>query len=153
MKPGTSVYVDYGNMLKNKVEDHKRALDVYRKLCEIKPNKSEYVLHCAHCYELLGDVENAEEGYLKAIEMTDGKKMKPICWYADWLRDIKKDYQEAKEYYFKVIDIKPTYCSAYYGLAKMYRDCLKDYDESKKWYLKSLEIDDKNYNATYGYLL
>ena len=153
MEPGTSVYIDYGNMLKNKVEDHKRALDVYSKLCELKPNKSEYILQCAHCYELLGDVENAEECYLKAIEMTDGKRMKPICWYADWLRDIKKDYEKAKEYYFKVIDIKPSYCSAYYGLAKMYRDCLKDYNESKKWYLKSLEIDDNNYNALYGYLL
>ena len=66
-----------------------------------------------------------------------------------------KDYEKAKMYFMKGIEIEPDLTCNYDGLATLMMNHLKDYNESQKWYLKCLKINESEdvANASYGYLL
>lgn len=61
-----------------------------------------------------------------------------------------KEYKKAKEYYEKVIELKPDYANACVRLAVLYYEKLNNNDGAQKYFLRALEINPKLENVRKG---
>ena len=121
--------------------------------CKAKPNSAECCLQIANFYKECKDMDNAQLYHLRAIEVDNGQNSKYCNHYGLFLNSIVGDYEAAKVYFLKAIEINPKNFNLYYNVAVTLRDNIKDYKESEKYYLMGLELNDKCYNGSYGYLL
>ena len=130
------------------------ALNTFIKASELDPNEAEYFIKIAECYDELNDYTNAENNYLKAIEVGSARA---VCYmnYARFLYTQKK-LDIADKFFAKAeesLDINNW--KSMYHMANYLRDYGKDYKKSEIYYLKSLEFKKKGsyVYASYGYLL
>jgi tetratricopeptide (TPR) repeat protein len=71
--------------------------------------------------------------------------------YANFLKDIRKQYDEAQKYYLKALEIDPEKATINGNYANFLFDIKKQYDEAQKYYLKALEIDPENADINGNY--
>ncbi len=62
-----------------------------------------------------------------------------------------KDYNLAKEYYEKAIELNPDYAGAYNNLANLLTDNFKEHEKAKEYYEKAIELD-PNFSYPYNNL-
>ncbi|WP_417327224.1 tetratricopeptide repeat protein [Halarcobacter sp.] len=76
-------------------------------------------------------------------------------YYAIFLTDIKKDYEEAENYYKKALDLDPNDVSYNGNYAIFLKNIKKDYEEAEIYYKKALDLDpnDAVYNGNYALFL
>ena len=75
--------------------------------------------------------------------------------YANFLCDIKKDYEKADKYYQKSLELTPDDANVNGNYANFLSDIKKDYCAAERYYQKSLELtpDDANMNSNYAKFL
>jgi len=61
--------------------------------------------------------------------------------YANFLSDIKKDYDASEKYYLKALELDPYHANTTGNYANFLQKIKKDYDAAEKYYLKALELD------------
>ncbi len=81
----------------------------------------------------MNNIEKAKQFYNKAIDFYKNK-----------------DYDNAKLYYEKAIEINPKFSKAYFSLASLYDINFKKYNIAKKNYEKAIEINPKYSKAYYN---
>ena len=142
----------YGILLRD-TNKYREALPHFAKCSEMKPANFDHILQCAFCHERLHENDKAKELYLKAIEIANGKSARPYLWYGEFVKDVFRDYEEARSVFAKAWEIDPDNAGSYYHYAVTLRDDGK-YEEAERYYLKALKIDPEGsgYNASYGYL-
>ncbi|MDD4615451.1 MAG: tetratricopeptide repeat protein [Caldisericia bacterium] len=64
--------------------------------------------------------------------------------YANFLCDIRKDYNRAEEYYKKALELNPKNSDNLGNYANFLCHIRKDYDRAEEYYKKALELDPKN---------
>ena len=141
----TSHRTQYALMWRNN-KRYSKALEQFMKLIELAPDRAEYVLEAAYCYEQLKDKENAEMYYSRAIELDTTSKS--TNWYAQWLRDEIHDYDKAATYFRKCIRIEPTKCNNYYQYGSMLQTNMRDYKTALRQYLSALKVEPNNAKYT-----
>ena len=75
--------------------------------------------------------------------------------YANFLKNIRKNYDEAEEYYLKALELVPEDATSNGNYANFLTDIKKDYDKAEKYYLKALELapEDATNNGNYAIFL
>ena len=149
-----SIRYYYGKFLKEE-ERYKQGLEQLLAATKITPESAEYTLYVAYFYEKLGDKDNANMYYHKAMELDKGSNGKYYTWYGQFLVDELRDYEQAKAYFTKAMKVDPKSFSVYYQFAKLLRDHDRDYIKAKEYYLKIFDLNNgsNKYHASYGYLL
>ena len=154
LEPNNTRYRYQYGMFLVKHKMHKEALEQFSKVMKVKPNDAASALKCAQCWKELNNIENAHKCFLAAIEIDGGKNQKYCNYYARFLGQDMGDFDNAKIYFMKAIEIEPMNGMTYYRYAAMLRDYARDYVEAEKYYLKALEMEnDYRLHASYGYLL
>ncbi|MFY0598492.1 MAG: SEL1-like repeat protein [Cyclobacteriaceae bacterium] len=87
-----------------------------------------------YLYDEQGDMEKAEEYYLKAIEKEDSGAMYNLALL---YKNVLYDYEKAEKYYLKAVE--KDHLNAMYNLAFLYENVHKDYKKAEEYYLKAVE--------------
>ena len=154
--PNNVNYVEELALVSSKWNLWNEAQPLYQKLIKLKPYDA--VLRDVYGKQLFrnNQFQLALEQMTKATEIqpemaeNEGYITACIVCYVKL-----RDFQNAKKYFMKAMEIEPTNYQHYYQYAKFLRTHVKDYEESEKYYLKALEIDPEQLrvNASYGHLL
>ena len=64
--------------------------------------------------------------------------------YAAFLKNIRKDYDKAEEYYKKAIKLDPKNADNIGNYAIFLENIRKDYDKAEEYYKKAIKLDPKN---------
>jgi tetratricopeptide (TPR) repeat protein len=67
------------------------------------------------------------------------------------LKDIRKDYDRAEEYFKKALELDPIDADNTGNYANFLKDIRKDYDRAEEYYKKALELDPNHANNTGNY--
>jgi tetratricopeptide (TPR) repeat protein len=132
------IYYNLGFAYLDRKGDRKKAIALYRKAIEIKPDYERAYSSLGSIYDAMGKKEDAMEMFKKAIEANPR--------YADGYYNLGTVYsqlgrkEEAIELLSKAIEINPIYVKAYNNLANIYKD-RGDYEKAVFLYKKALEID------------
>lgn len=62
-------------------------------------------------------------------------------YYASFLRNVQKDYEQADKFYKKALKISPDNANANGNYAIFLTDIRKDYDQAEKFYKKALDVN------------
>ncbi|MGR8981085.1 MAG: tetratricopeptide repeat protein, partial [Gammaproteobacteria bacterium] len=75
--------------------------------------------------------------------------------YAIFLKDIRKDYDQAEIYYRKALELDPNHANIRGSYALFLKNIRKDYDQAEVYYRKALELGPNNAinNANYAIFL
>lgn len=128
--------------LKENDYDYRILLDLFNKVSDMGLASSEL-------YQLLGDInfkfaklQYAINNYKLSIEK--GLNDYNNNYYTAMSFLLYGEYEEAKYYMIKALEIEPNNFEANLNLGVLYR-ILENYDEAIKYYNKAISIDDKNY--------
>ena len=95
------------------------------------------------------DIDEKDAIYREGIEKMEHPNL--VGNYANFLKDIKKDFDAAENYYLKVLELEPE-DSAFIGNYALFLESIrKEYDEAEKYYLKALALDPNNTNVVGNY--
>ena len=61
--------------------------------------------------------------------------------YANFLHDIRKEYDKAESYYIKALELDPNDADYNGNYASFLHDIRKEYDKAESYYIKALELD------------
>lgn len=118
-----------------------------QKLIKDYPPKSEYFSAMAIIWKKIGNFEEAEKNYLKAIELN------PELWEAYYNLGIlyheNNNINSAIEFYKRSIDLNHGFYLSYYNLGNAYREIIR-LDEALSCYEKSIELKHDYSEAYYN---
>lgn len=120
-----------------KLHKYDKAVDAYRKVIDIGPDKDLAWGNLGISYANLGKYDEALAAFKKA---TDIEPDNDQAWFDLGLTYFKLNrYEEGIEAYKKAVEIKPDKHEAWYNLGSAYSE-LKKYDEAIDAYKKTIEI-------------
>ncbi len=64
-----------------------------------------------------------------------------ISWFAKFMEDVRKDYDETERLYRKALELDPSLGTTTANFAKFMEEIRNDYDEAERLYRKALELD------------
>ena len=73
--------------------------------------------------------------------------------YANFLKNIRKEYDKAEMYYKKALELDPNHANNTGNYALFLYDIRKEYDKAEVYYKKALELDPNHANNTGNYAL
>jgi tetratricopeptide (TPR) repeat protein len=88
------------------------------------------------------DNDEKERIYTEGIEKTAHPYL--ISNYAIFLKDIRKDFDKAEQYYLKTLEAEPDDANFIGNYAMFIDDVRKDFDQAEQHYLKALEAEPDN---------
>lgn len=127
---------DDGDNLNN-INDFKKAIELYKKVLELRPNHKETYFLLGKLYGSIDKYEKAEIYFKKALEQ-DENYFSANLWLGKVYYELE-DYELSLKYLNKALFLKPE-TEAYFMRAEINQK-LKNYKESIKDYL---EIDESN---------
>jgi len=136
--------------------DSESKLKLLEKFVDNHKNYSQGYFELAFTYSNLNYFDKAKLNYEYFIKINDKKDKINLSSaynnFATLLRnDYFKDYENAKKYYEKAIELNPKYTEAYINFALLLsNEYFKDYETSKKYYEKAIELDPK-VNSYYNF--
>ncbi len=135
--PDSKKKYDYLEKFKNKYPKYSR---IYFELGSLAATLAEWDIS-RNWYELFFKISDKKDNIHNAIAYSN---------FANILaEDYFKEYDLAKTYYEKAIELLPDSASTYNNLACLLDEHLKEYDLAKKCYEKAIELD-SNYNEAYS---
>ena len=155
LEPSPLYHHYYGCLLKRE-RRYEESLQQFQFVLEEYPNEPIVIMEVGIHYGKLGKYEKAHEYHLKAIKTDDYQTAVYCEEYAYFLGEELQDYEQAKDYFMKAMEIEPNNSMPIYTYAEMLRDRIHDYEESQKQFLKVFKIDGKksaSSHVSYGYLL
>ena len=96
------------------------------------------------------DPHKADKTYLNGIAKYNNS-IPLLGNYANFLKNIRKDYDRAEEYYQKALEADPQQAINLGNYAIFLADNRKDYDRAEEYYQKALEADPQNANNLGNY--
>lgn len=123
----------------NNINDSKKAIELYKKVLELRPNHKETYFLLGKLYGSMDKYEKAEIYFKKALEQ-DENYFSANLWLGKVYYELE-DYESSLKYLNKALFLKPE-TEAYFMRAEINQK-LKNYKEAIKDYL---EIDESNDN-------
>ncbi|MDH7904286.1 tetratricopeptide repeat protein [Porphyromonas gingivalis] len=96
------------------------------------------------------DIEKKDKIYREGIAMYP-QDANLLGDYANFLCDIRHDYDQAETYYKRALEADPKDATALGNYAVFLQDIRHDYDQAERYYKKALEADPKNANTLGNY--
>jgi len=137
----------------NSMGDTAKSFHLLKKCVELDPTNPVAIGLLAVVYEHNRDYTNAEQCYLKAMELDSNSPIRSYN-YALFLEQYKGDLKKAEEYYRKSIAIQPDYTSALYNLGDLL-ESKSDLIAVEKVYQRLLQVDPNHVDGlnNYGQLM
>ena len=100
------------------------------------------------------DIESKDALYKEGLKKFT-KSAELMESYAIFLKNIRKDHDQAERYYKKALDLVPNEAVYNGNYATFLMDIRKDHDQAEQYYKKALELDpnDARTNSNYGSFL
>ena len=73
--------------------------------------------------------------------------------YAIFLKNIRKDYDQAEHYYRRALDLNPNHANNNGNYAIFLKDIRQDYDQAERYYKKALEFEPNHANNNGNYAI
>lgn len=90
-----------------KNNQYKKAIDLYKKAIEIKPDYADVYYNLAKSYRSIGEINNAIGTYNKLLELSPND-VEALVYLGKCYKDLNQ-YSEANKYYRKALEIDPKY--------------------------------------------
>lgn len=141
-------YFIYANLSREKMNDKQKARECYEKAVEINPEfyKAHYNLAILLKTEF-EDSENASVCYMKALEINPDSVEAHFNLAAIQME--KKEYDEAKGHYTKVLELDATYFRAEFQLGNVALFGENNLDEAKARFEKTIELNPEYMRALF----
>ena len=114
-----------------------RAIELLEQARALSPNTASYHFHLALAYEKAGHtaLQEAllEEGVERFSNYSEGLIMAANHW-----SDVHQDYDRAKSWYEKALQVNPRSVYALGNLAELYAEGLEDYETAAAYYYKTM---------------
>ncbi len=123
--------------LKQRDNDHKSALTIYKKILEEQPDFGEVWNNLGVAYRETGNQDESISCFQKAVKFTPGM---PEAWNnLGVAQDEFSMFHDSSKSYRKAIEIYPDYTSAHFNLGSSLQK-LKQYKKAEEHYKKVLQI-------------
>jgi len=136
--------------LGNNREDHSETERLYRTAHELAPNDASINRGLAGVLQAVGNYDEAEHFYGKAIKLDPHDAMTSHD-YAAFLRHVRSDYATAEVFYRKAVSLRPQDEFLNDQLAEFLHHVQRNLEEAGRFYRAALELDPKNPNTIDNY--
>ena len=95
------------------------------------------------------DPDEAERIYVEGLQRIEDPRL--IGSYANFLKNVRKDYEGAEEQYKKAIEVDPENAINLGNYANFLKEVRKDYEAAEEHYKRAIEADPENANNLGNY--
>jgi arylsulfatase A-like enzyme/Flp pilus assembly protein TadD len=129
---------------------HEEAIDTFLKVLDMKPDDHNAVTNISSSFVQMGKLDEAEAFILERFESL--KQDSQIHFSLGYIKNLKKEYEEAAKYFQKCIELNPSSASAYNALGGIYI-VQNDLDKAETFLNKANGLNSKLLNLHYNYAL
>jgi len=132
------------------MSDHRRAADVYKKLCDPLKASSGRTAGLEYYSTALWHLgERLTLGHL-AQRLLEGDRLQPQVWcVVGNCFSLQGDHEQAKKCFRRAVQLDPSFA---YGHTLMAHECVaaEDFDKAVQLYQRAIGLDSRHYNAWWG---